>query len=198
MHLSVTGKQFEVGDALRTHAANELEAVAEKYFANAIEASVGFSREAHRVRAQISVHIGRGIMVQGTAEADGAYGAFDQALERIGKQLRRYKRRLRDHHRGSGAVPDVEPAQQYILAGQDEDSGEAGDGHQDPIVIAEMQTNIPTLSVSEAVMHMDLADLPAMLFRNGPNGGLNMIYRRQDGNYGWVDPENAKPASAKR
>ena len=192
MQLTVTGKQLDVGDALRRHVADSLEGILGKYFGSAIDASVILSREAYLYDAQLSVHIGRGIMLQSGAAADAPYLAFDEAAERLAKRLRRYKRRLRDHHR---VAAEGEQASQYVLAAEpDEDAGdapaEAGvDGH---LVVAEMQTEVPTLTVSEAVMRLDLANDTAMLFRNRAHGGLNLVYRRTDGNFGWVDPGAAR------
>jgi ribosomal subunit interface protein len=186
MQLTVRGKQIDVGDALRAHVGESLENVVGKYFGRPIEATVVLSREAHLYRAQISVHVGRGILLQSEAEADAPYPAFDAAAEHVAKRLRRYKRRLRDHHRKDA---EAEPAQQYVLAPEAEDFVEGEDGaHYEPVVVAEMATQIPTLSVGEAVMRLDLSDAAALMFRNRAHGGLNMIYRRGDGNIGWVDP----------
>lgn len=186
MQLTVRGKQIDVGDALRAHVGESLDNVVGKYFGRPIEATVVLSREAHLYRAQISVHVGRGILLQSEAEADAPYPAFDAAAEHVAKRLRRYKRRLRDHHRKDA---EAEPAQQYVLAPEAEDFVEGEDGaHYEPVVVAEMATQIPTLSVGEAVMRLDLSDAAALMFRNRAHGGLNMIYRRGDGNIGWVDP----------
>jgi ribosomal subunit interface protein len=185
MQLTITGKQLDVGDALRSHVESSLRAVFGKYFGNPIEANVVLSRDAHLYRVQISGHIGRGILLQSQAEADAPYAAFDAAADHIAKRLRRYKRRLRDHHR---AVVDSMPAQQYILAPEPAESEDTDRVDGKPVVIAEMSAEIPTLSVSEAVMRLDLAEGVAMLFRNRAHGELNMIYRRPDGHVGWVDP----------
>lgn len=188
MHLTVKGKQLDVGEALRTHAAEALDMIFGKYFGDAIEADVVFSRESYLYRAQISVHPGRGILLQSQAQASVPYAAFDTAAEHIAKRLRRYKRRLRDHHR---TQTESERARQYILApGPDDLDEPRADGTDDqPVVIAELETDIPTLSVGEAVMRLDLADSGAMMFRNRSHGGLNMVYRRTDGHVGWVDPQ---------
>ncbi len=148
MQLSVTGKQLDVGDALRTHVEDSLQASVGKYFDNAIEANVVFSRVARRYRADISVHVGRGILVQSHAEVRAPYPAFDTALERLGKRLRRHKRRLRNHHKG--AKEKFLPAQQYILAGETEESLAEESEKQWPVIIAEMATEIPTLTVGES------------------------------------------------
>ena len=186
MNLTVKGKNIDVGEALRTHVAQALDHGVAKYFGNPIEATVTVSKQAHLFTSDISVHIGRGILVQAEASADQAYAAFDLAMDHLSKRLRRYKRRLRDHHR---AETQSFRAAQYILA-PDEDESEvvAANGNDAPAVIAEMQTEIPTLTVSEAVMRLDLSDLKAMMFLNRAHGGLNMVYRRNDGNIGWVDP----------
>src|SRR5215470_15188380 len=135
MQLTVRGKQLDVGDALRTHVAQTLDGLIGKYFGNPIEATVVLSREAHLLRAQISVHIGRGILLQSEAAADAPYTAFDAAAEHMSKRLRRYKRRLRDHHRRE---EQAEPALQYVLAPEAEDFTEPVDGvHAEPIIIAE-------------------------------------------------------------
>jgi ribosomal subunit interface protein len=189
MQLTVTGKQIDVGDALRQHVAESLGSILEKYFGQAIDANVVFSREAHLLSVQLAIHIGRGIMLESEAKADQPYPAFDEAAARLSSRLRRYKTRLRDHHR---AELEAERASQYVVApGSDE--AQAGDaeavpGDGGPLIVAEMEAEVPTLTVSEAVMRLDLANQGAMLFRNRAHGGLNMVYRRADGNFGWVDP----------
>ncbi|MBI3514787.1 MAG: ribosome-associated translation inhibitor RaiA [Proteobacteria bacterium] len=190
MHITVTGKQIEVGEALRGHMESALTAAVSKYFSNPLESQIVFTREAHLFRADVSVHVGRGILVQGQALAADAYGAGDAAVEHVAKRLRRYKRRLRDHHkeRERDKVEAV-TAQSYVLAAEpdDGDDADAGAGTQ-PAVVAEMTTEILTLSVGEAVMRLDLGVEPALLFRHAGHGGLNLVYRRSDGNVGWIDP----------
>ena len=190
MNLTVKGKHIDVGDALRGHVEEQLTAVSEKYFSNPIDATVVFAHEAHLYRADISVRVGRGIMLQSSAEATDIYPAFETAAEKLGKRLRRYKRRLRDHHlngaTAAAAEADQLPARQYVI---EADADHEDDASAEPMIVAEMDTTIETMSVAEAVMRMDLAELPALMFRSGSHGGLNMIYRRPDGNVGWVDPK---------
>ncbi|MEE8188709.1 MAG: sigma 54 modulation/S30EA ribosomal C-terminal domain-containing protein, partial [Kiloniellales bacterium] len=138
--------------------------------------------------AVVAAHVGRGIQVQAQGAAEEPYPAFDTAAEHLAKRLRRYKGRLRDHHKDSGPKAETLLAQQYILAGDDEEEAAEDVGQGQPAVVAEMTTEIPSLTVSEAVMRMDLADQPALMFRNSSHSGLNMIYRRTDGNIGWIDP----------
>ncbi len=188
MQLSVKGKQLDVGDALRTHVSEALSRILDKYFGDAIEVTVTLSRDAHLYRAVVSAHVGRGINLEAQGEANEPYPAFDAAADRLSKRLRRYKRRLREHKNKTAEGAPL-PAQQYILAGEGlDDSGEESNADGQPAVVAEMTTEIPTLTVSEAVMRMDLGNLPAMMFRNSAHGGLNMIYQRSDGNIGWIDP----------
>jgi ribosomal subunit interface protein len=220
MHLTVKGKQLDMGDALRSHVDETLKSLVAKYFPNPQEGTVIVSKDAHLFTADITVRVGRGIVLQSRAEATEPYPAFDVAAERLAKRLRRYKRRLRDHHQGREGEEAVTstPAAQYILEAESEDDhievegggiGEHGiDGHgpdgaadrvhgdRQPMVVAEMQTAIDTLTVSEAVMRMDLAELPALMFRNRAHGGLNMVYRRPDGHVGWIDPKGIEGAGA--
>lgn len=188
MQLSVKGKQIDVGDALRQHVEGQLKDITGKYFSGSLDAQVTFSREAHLFRADIAVHAGRGILLQANAAANEPYPAFDMAAERIARRLRRYKKKIVDLHHESHKQEDAFVANAFVLSGQEHDE-EANDN---PVVVAEMTTPIEMLTVSEAVMRLDLGDLPALMFRNRSNGGLNMIYRRPDGHIGWVDPaENA-------
>lgn len=196
MQLTVTGKQTEIGEALRRHVEGSLGAILGKYFKTAIEAHAVLSKEAHLSRAEISIHIGRGIVVNAHAAASEAYTAFDAAAERLAKQLRRYKRRLRDHHaKGREPAAVNERAMDYVLAPvEDEEEADGGQPETDganggPAVIAEMRTDLPNLTVGEAAMRMDLAEAPVLLFRNRSHGELNLVYRRADGNIGWIDPE---------
>jgi ribosomal subunit interface protein len=194
MQLTVTGKQMDIGDALRRHVEASLASILGKYFGAAIEAHAVVSKEAHLTRAEISLRVGRGgIIVNARAAAAEAYAAFDAAADRVAKQLRRYKRRLRDHHaKPREQAITTERVMDYVLApvaeeeGDEAENAEAGGG---PAVIAEMSTELPNLTVGEAAMRMDLADAPVLLFRNRSHGELNLVYRRADGNIGWIDPE---------
>ena len=197
MKVTVSGKQVEIGEAFPTYAENHLDEVVDKYFDSGIDSNVTVSRAGGGLRVDITVHPGRGIIVQSHGEGATAHVAFDLALERIAKRLRRYKRRLRDHNRKEKSEAKQNPrnAQRYIIAppaeeddDNDRDSGVAEEG-DNPIIIAETTSELETLSVSEAVMRLDLADRSAMVFLNAGNGRVNVVYQRRDGNIGWVDPE---------
>jgi len=188
MGISVKGIHVDVGDALRGHAESKLQSSVAKYFENALESTVVFSKEGHGFRADISVHAGRGMIMQGRSDGNDAYGAFDGALGRINKQLRRYKRRIRNHHHNGPSEVELLIAQYSILASESEDElPEVSEA----TIVAELAHHIATLTVSEAVMRMDLAHTPVMMFKNRAHGELNVVYRRDDGNIGWIDPSNA-------
>jgi ribosomal subunit interface protein len=182
---------------LRRHVETSLDALLGKYFRTAIEAHAVFAREAHLIRTDLSLHIGRGIMIKSAATASDYYPAFDAAAERLAKQLRRYKRRLRDHHAQlRNQAEDLETARAFVLAPVDEEAETETETETEttldgdataPVVIAEMSTELPRLTVGEAVMRLDLADAPVLLFRNRSHGEL-VVYRRGDGNVGWIDP----------
>ncbi len=194
MQVVITGKQLNVSDPLRGHVEKQLAAAISKYFEHAIEASVVFSRQGKgkHVRADISVHAARNIQMQGHGEENEAKAAFDSAMARIAKRLRRYKRRLRDHRNAGHEIVAVQ-AQQYVLAAGDnyEEEQIAEDGQ--PLVIAEMTTTIDNLTVGEAAMRMELANTEALVFQNIAHGGINVLYRRSDGNLGWIDPQGNRP-----
>lgn len=190
MNLSVHGKQMDLGDALHTHVEEKLGDINSKYFNRAIDATVTFAPEGHSfIKTHISIRIGKDIMVMSDSQGADAYVAFDTAADKVAKQLRRYKRRLRDHHERVSSDEGFTPARDYTIeavGAANDDEAEDTNGH-DPAVIAEMDTRILTLSVSDAVMRLDLLGQNALLFRNAKNKAINMVYRRDDGNIGWVD-----------
>lgn len=192
MQVTVSAKQIDVAAGFRGHAEEQLDLVAGKYFDRAVEASVAVSRSGQDVRVDVQVHAGRGVVVQSRAEAERVEQAFDLALERAGKRLRRYKRKLKGHHRKQGARAKLAPlnVQRYILAlPPDDEDGAAEAAGDNPAVVAEVTKEVDSLSVGDAVMRLDLADRAALMFRNAANGRLNVVYRRRDGNIGWIDPQ---------
>ena len=192
MQITVSGKQVDLSDALRVRVSDHLDVIATKYFDHAMEAQVTFSRARSFFICDINVHAGRGLRLRGEGEAADANSAFDDAAEHIAKRLRRYRRRVNEHARDSANRDRPEAARQYILQQEDtgtaHDSNGAGGTTAYATVIAEQATEISLLSVSEAVMRMDLADQPVLMFRNSTTGELNVVYRRSDGNIDWIDP----------
>jgi ribosomal subunit interface protein len=194
MQITVAGKQVDLSDALRTRVSSQMDTIAGKYFDHALEAHVTFSRARSFFTCDINVHAGRGLQLRGEGEAADANTAFDDAAEHIAKRLRRYRRRVNDHHRDMANRERPEAARQYILKEEEVNGTETAvhDGRSldeaYATVIAETQTEIAVLSVGEAVMRMDLADQAVMMFRNSASGVLNVVYRRNDGHIGWIDP----------
>jgi len=192
MQITVSGKQVDLSDALQTRVGAHLDTIATKYFDHALEAHVTFSRARSFFTCDINLHAGRGLRLRGEGEAADANSAFDDAAEHIAKRLRRYRRRVNEHARELANRERPEAARQYIL--QQEDAQADTEVNGKPLngayatVIAEHPTEISRLSVGEAVMRMDLADQTVFMFRNSGNGELNVVYRRSDGNIGWIDP----------
>jgi ribosomal subunit interface protein len=192
MQIQVNGKQIDIGDSLRSHVETRLEEAVVKYAERPVDAHVNFSREGSFFKADAQVHLSTGLVSQAAATDAEIYAAFEKAVERIEKQLRRYKRRLKDHHAARRGAVDTVPAAYAVISGEE---GPEEPESLDPVIVAEMQTAIHTVSVGEAVMRMELAHAPFLMFRNERHGGLNVVYRRDDGNIGWIDPENM-PAEA--
>ena len=187
MRTQITGKQIDIGQALQGHVAEALETVLEKYARRPTDAQVIFSKSGHEFACESVVHMSTGMNVAARARATEIYAAFDACIDKMEKQMRRYKRRLKDHHAARTTPIASEGASSYILA------PEVGDGEEEPetlqpVIVAETETRLPSLSVGEAVMQMELAGAPALVFRNEKGGALNVVYRRDDGNVGWIDP----------
>lgn len=187
MQIKITGKNMDVGEALRARAAGRLEEVLGKHFDRGYDAHIVFERTRIGFMAECVVHLDSGVRLQSRAEAQDAHVALDLAADRLEKRLRRHRRRLKEHHPAR-----VERAAAFVLAALEEDYEEPDEGGLDnPVIVAESTAPLPTLAVSEAVMHLDLSEQPFILFRNAAHGGLNVVYRRDDGNIGWLDPELA-------
>jgi ribosomal subunit interface protein len=185
MQIQITGKKIEVSEALRRQAEEKMRGITQKYDLNPLECSITFSKDWLLIKCDIEMHIGCGIYIRAHKETEDAYLSLEQAIETFEKRLRRHKKRLIDHSKKRDVTYYAkEPAFQYVISSQSEKEVE-GDN---PLIIAEVKTEIPTLTVSEAVMHLDLADAQAMLFNNAAHGQLNVVYRRTDGNIGWIAP----------
>ncbi len=196
MQIQVKGKQIDVGDALTEHVESALSGMVSKYFDRPVDAVITFSRDARAFRCDAHVHLPTGLNAQSSARAQDIYAAFDQSAERIDKQLRRYKRRLRDHHRErQGPIPAMAAPEYVLQASNFEDEAEEPDTLK-PVIVAETTQDLPSFSVGEAVMQMELAGREHLLFRNDANGRFNLVYRREDGNVGWVDPSTETQADA--
>ena len=191
MRYQISGKQIDIGDALQTHVKTELGEIVAKYAERPTDAQVIFSRNAHEFVCEAIVHLSTGLTAQARAHSTEIYAAFDSAGEKMEKQLRRYKRRLKDHHKERSQPVELSGASSYILASPEEEPAQEPESLQ-PMIVAEMETKIPSLSVGEAVMQMELAGAPVLVFRHETHSGVNVVYRREDGNIGWIDPSAAK------
>lgn len=189
MRYQISGRQIDIGEALQTHVQDEMNEVLAKYAGRPTDANVIFSKSAHEFVCEAIVHLSTGLTAQAKAHSTEIYSAFDKCNEKLDKQLRRYKRRLKDHHRDRPEPVELSGASSYILAAS-EDLDEAEPESLQPMIIAEMETTVPSVSVGEAVMQMELVGAPVLVFRNERNNGINVVYRREDGNIGWIDPKN--------
>lgn len=185
MKISVSGQHIDTGESLKKYAEDRLVSTVEKYFDHAVSANAHFTKQGYLNICDLIVNEGTGrhMVIKSNAECDDIYSSFDQALAKLEKQLRRYKNRIKDHHKEKTSEIFVD-AVNYTIDRYADDGLEQGDN---PVTIAENQTKIGTYSVSEAIMKMDLENLEALMFKNSLTDRINMVYHRKDGNIGWVD-----------
>ena len=197
MQVQISGKHVDVGEALRTRISDDLLSSIGKYFERGGDAEVVLSRDGHGFRIDCAVTLASGQQLQSHGLGGDAHGAFDQALSKIETRIRRYKRRLKSHSSAAEAKA-AEVAASYVLRApgvdEDLDGWELDAAGQPPaaVVIAESQSQVRPMTVSMAVMELDLTEQPAIVFRNAAHGGLSVVYRRSDGNIGWIDPERTR------
>ncbi len=190
MAIQITGKNIDVGGAFQSYVSERIDQVIGKYVDGEIAGHVRVQKERNFFRTDCSITLRSGLILQSHGESTDAYASADAAIEKLEKRLRRYRRRLKNHHahhtsqsvREEGALT----AADYVVEASDADEAGAADGA--PVIIAETQRAIRELPVSDAVMEMDLADQPFLVFRNAGHGEINIVYRREDGNIGWIDP----------
>lgn len=187
MTLQVTGKNLDVGDALRSYVVDKIEQTLDKYVGSSLSGHVRVEKQHGTFRTDCSIQLRSGLVLQSHGEAGDAYASADLALERLDKRLRRYKRRLKSHHGAQAAAIAQMRAPDYVIRSGEQEEVEEPEG-DNPVIIAETQTVIHDLAVSDAVMRMDLSDAPFVIFRNAGHGRINVVYRRPDGNIGWIDP----------
>jgi ribosomal subunit interface protein len=187
MDIRVSGHQLDTGAALQEQAADRLNAIVGKYFSKALSSHVTFGKApTNAFSCDIVTHVTHGLILKGHGLAHDAHLALDQAAEKIDKQLRRYKRRLKDRHEQTAyAMKEEEAAYTVFAPYEEEEEVETSDA---PLIIAETRVDIPEASVSDAVMMMDLRNTSALFFKNAGTGRHNMVYRRPDGSIGWVEP----------
>lgn len=186
MPLTIAGKNMDVGEALRQRIEERITESVEKYFDGNHSGQVTLKKTGAGFEVDCSVHLDTGVVLKTSATAPDATHAFEQAAERIDKRLRRYKRRRKAHHATPHTALEPAPAAEFVIETPAEDD-ELGEEYA-PLVVAEAPTRIKTLTVGMAVLELDLVDAPALMFINAANGTANVVYRRADGNIGWIDP----------
>lgn len=186
MQIKITGKNLDVGDALRDHVGDRLRQLQQKYFEGTVHAHVTLEKQRAGFHTDCTLHLATGLVLQSHGQAGEAHPSFDVAAQHLEKQLKRYKQRMKDHHKTRREPVRREDAASYVISAGEDHETEPAD--LNPVVIAESATSVPELTVGEAVMQLDISSVPFVLFRNSGHGALNVVYRRGDGNIGWVDP----------
>ena len=191
MDIRVSGHQVDTGEALRSHVDERISAIAEKYLSRTISAQVTFGKgpHDHGFTCDIHAHVPQGVVLKASDRSPDARAAFDAASEKVEKQLRRYTRRLKERQGASvaEAVAEIAADANYTVFRQDQEEEEPADN---PLIVAETKVDITEASVSDAVMLLDLRHTNALFFRNSGTGAFNMVYRRDDGTIGWVEPKD--------
>ena len=192
MTIKITGKNVDLGESLRSYALDRVETALGKFSGRPVSGQISVEKNHDGFSTQCAIHLETGLDMQSAGNGSDAYGSVDSAMERLEKRLRRYKRRLKSHSQGtvnSGQLLDSAGIDYVIDVERTAESpGEEGEGAGAPAVIAEKPARVRAMAVSDAVMQMDLADQPFLVFRNAAHGGINVVYRRPDGNIGWIDP----------
>jgi ribosomal subunit interface protein len=196
MPFRISGKNLDVGDALRTRINERVIEALGKYFDGGYSGHVTVEKEGFGFRTECAVHLDSKVTLHAEGMAADAYASADQAAIRIEKRLRRYHRRLKDHqpNHGDGHAPVDVPS--YVIATPDHETEDDIGGEFTPVIIAESTTLLKRLSVSEAVTELDMTGVPVIVFRHAGNGRVNVVYRRSDGHVGWIDPPSGPAAEA--
>ncbi len=196
MDIQISGKSMDLGDALQTHVREAVSSCVKKYFDRSAEAQVTFGKtgakdgdtKGREFSCEIVLHLASGVFLTTQGQAGDAHSAFDDALAKLDKRVRRYKRRLKDHHANNRAPLPAEVASSYVLQAPTLEEEET---EEPPLVIAERPAQLRRMTVSDAVMQLDVGDEPVVMFRNAAHGDLSVVYRREDGNVGWIDGGSA-------
>lgn len=190
MSLRISGKQMEIGDAFRTRIESRIGEAVEKYFDGGFSGHVTVSKNGSRFTADGTIRLDTGMSLQATGVAQDPIPAFEEAADRLEKRLRRYKRRLKSHPNGSAKTHAIDISYTVVSAVADDDDEVPVDFA--PAIVAESNIKLETMSVASAVIELDTKDTPVLVFRNAGTDHLNIVYRRPDGNIGWIDPSSVK------
>ena len=199
MTIKITGKNIDLGENFRGYTLDRIESALGKFSGRSVSGQISVEKNTGGFLTQCAIHLDNGLDMQSTGNGPDAYGSLNSAIERLEKRLRRYKRRLKGHGQGTvhtPQLPDGAGIDYVIDLERTAESPDAGDGGDAPAVIAETPARVRSMAVSDAVMQMDLADRSFLVFRNAAHGGINVVYRRQDGNIGWIDPSGVAAPKA--
>ena len=188
MRYQISGQQINIGDALQAHVKAELSEITQKYAKRPTDANVIFSRNAHEYMCEITIHLSTGLNAAASARETEIYAAFDSCSSKLEKQLRRYKRRLKDHHRHRTKPIELSSASSYVLSTKEYNEDLEPETLK-PIIVAETEAVIPSVSVGEAVMQMEISGADFLVFRHEIKKSVNVVYKRDDGNIGWIEPQ---------
>ena len=184
-NIQISGKQTKLGESLKSHVKQYIKSSLKKYFESVVSINIQFSKDTFNFKCEINIHVEKTIFVQSNGLSNDAYGAFNIANEKIKKRLRRYHRKLTDHRKNSKVISKESNMSQFII--QDPESHRKEENINQPIIIAETNFIVKTMSVSEALMVMTLSEENAILFKNIKNNKINFLFKRPDGNIGWID-----------
>jgi ribosomal subunit interface protein len=189
MQVKVTGKNLDIGESLRAHIEGRLIQLRDKYFEGAVHGQVTVAKQRSAFNCDCSLHLATGLVLQSHGAAADALASFEGAAQHLEKQLKKYKQRLKSHHRDRRDPVRQEAASDFTIAAAGEGDGADTAGELNPVIIAEQETSVPELTVGEAVMALEISSVPFVLFRNSKGGRTSVVYRRADGNIGWVEPK---------
>ena len=193
MSLRISGKNMDIGEAMRGHILEKITTIAGRFFDGSLSGHVVVEREGSGFRCDSTLHLSSGVTIAADGKGHEPYVAFEQAAERFEKRMRRYKTRLKDHHQGKGEPASApELFAEHVIEAPHEDHDDSQEFS--PTIIAETHARLKTMTVASAVMELDVTGANVMVFRHGGSGRVNLVYRRRDGNIGWIDPalDNSK------
>ena len=190
MAIQVTGKNINTGDSFQSYVTDKARAVLEKYIGPEISGHIRIEKVRGQFQTNCSMRLKTGLLLEAQGAGDDAFASADAALERLEKRVRRYKRRLKDHHQNNGSQQKVpSAAASDVIVKVDDETVDASTENSEPVIIAESEREVHQYTVSQAVMQLDLTEQPFLVFRNAGNDAVNVVYRRDDGHIGWISPQ---------
>lgn len=195
MQILTTGKNLDIGESLRGHISDRLGRDVAKYFDGALRAHVTVEKQRSEFSTDCTLHLSTGLTLQSSGHGGDAYSSFDAAAEHLEKRLRRYKRRLKDHHTKNSGPARTIAAAKYVLEPKQEPDDDTAPAELSPAIVAETSYDIAELSIGDAVMQLELSSHEFVVFKSAKHGGVNIVFKRKDGNIGWIDPGQVPAAN---